>query len=160
MRLYLKIALWLGGFVTLALLLLVIYIYTTNSRQIEEQGLSQAATFNRLVFEALYTSMGQGGGREGNREVIARLRQMEGITALRVVKGEPVQRQFGATPDELPRDDLERRALAGEEVRAVQAANGFRLIRYATPLIVQPACQRCHQATVGEVNGAIVTTIW
>ncbi len=159
MRLYPKVALLLGGFLTLALVSLVLFVYTTNSRQIEEQGLSKAATLNRLAFEALYTSMSQGGGREGNREVIARLRQVEGIADLRVVKGEPVRRQFGAEPDELPRDDLERRALVGEEVRVVQAANGSRLVRYATPLIVQPMCQRCHQAAVGEVNGVIVTTI-
>lgn len=159
MRLYPKIALLLGGFLTLALVLLVVFIYTANSRQIEEQGLSKAATLNRLAFDALYTSMSRGGGREGNREVIARLRQVEGIADLRVVKGEPIRRQFGADPSELPRDDLERRALTGEEVRVAQAVNDFRLVRYATPLVVQPVCQNCHQAAVGEVNGAIVTTI-
>jgi signal transduction histidine kinase/HAMP domain-containing protein len=159
MRLYLKIALLMGGFLILALVLLVVFIYTSNSRQIEEQGLAQAQNLNRLAFEALFTSMSRGGGREGNREVIVRLQEVEGIAELRVVKGEPVRRQFGAEPGELPRDDLERRALAGEEAQTVQMANGFRLVRYATPLIVRPVCQNCHTAAVGDINGAIVTTI-
>jgi len=28
-----------------------------------------------------------------------------------------------------------------------------------TPLYVQPECQQCHQARVGEINGAIATEI-
>ncbi len=158
-RLYIRTLLLIGGLFLVITITMTAFVYMTGSRQIEQEGLSRADTLNRLAFEALYASMRQGGGREGNKEVIARLQQLGAFRDLRVIKGAPVVRQFGARPDELPQSEAERRALAGEVVREVRWEDGYRVIRYVTPLRVQPECQRCHQAEVGEINGAIATEI-
>ncbi len=158
-RLYLRTLLLIGGLFLIITTTMVIFVYISGSRQIEVEGLNRADTLNRLAFEALYASMREGGGREGNLEVIARLQQVGAFRELRVIKGPPVIRQFGALPDELPRDGVERRALQGEVVREIRWEGDYRVIRYVTPLYVQPECQQCHQARVGEINGAIATEI-
>ncbi len=158
-RLYLRLSVLIGGLFLIITTTMVVFVYTSGSRQIEQEGLARADMLNRLAFEALYAAMREGGGREGNQEVIARLQQLGVFRELRVIKGAPVVRQFGALPDELPRDESEHRALLGEVVREVRWEGPYRVIRYVTPLFVQPECQRCHQAEVGEVNGAIATEI-
>jgi signal transduction histidine kinase/putative methionine-R-sulfoxide reductase with GAF domain len=157
--LYTKIMLLVGGVFALAMVAILIFVYVSESRQIEQDGLAQAETLNRMAFEALYASMREGGGGEGNRQVIARLQDVGAFTQLRVVKGDPVLRQFGAKPGELPQDDLERQALAGEEMREVRREGGYRVVRYVTPLAVQAECQHCHEAQIGEINGVISTEV-
>ena len=158
-RLYLRTLLLIGGLFLIITATMAIFVYISGSRQIEREGLNRADTLNRLAFEALYASMREGGGRQGNLEVIARLQQLGAFRELRVIKGPPVVRQFGALPDELPRDEAEQRALQGEIVREIRWEGDYRVIRYVTPLYVQPECQQCHQAAVGEINGAIATEI-
>ena len=157
--LYPKIMLVIGSVFLLTVIAIVMFVYVSESRRIEQEGLARAEDLSHMAFEALYTSMRRGGGREGNREVIARLRELGAFTELRVVKGEPVIRQFGALPDELPRDELDRRGLMGEEVRQIRRENGYRVVRYVMPLPVRPECQRCHEALVGAINGVISAEI-
>ncbi len=157
--LYPKIMVLTDGVFAITMIVIMAFVYISESRRIEQEGLAKAETLNHMAFEALYASMRQGGGREGNRRVIARLRQLDAFSELRVVKGDPVTRQFGAEPDELPRDELERRALAGQEVREIRWENGYRVVRYVTPLQVRAECQRCHQAQIGEINGVISSEI-
>lgn len=154
-RLYPKIMLVIGGVFLIMAIAIVVFVYASESRRIEQEGLARAEDLSHLAFETLYTSMRRGGGREGNREVIVRLRELGAFTKLRVVKGEPVIRQFGALPDELPRDELDWRGVMGEEVRQIRHENGYRVVRYVMPLRVRLECQRCHQAPVGAINGAI-----
>jgi len=149
----------IGSVFLITVAAIVMFVYISESRRIEQEGLARAEDLSHMAFEALYTSMRRGGGREGNREVIARLRELGAFTELRVVKGEPVIRQFGALPDELPRDELDFRGVMGEEVRQIRQEDGYRVVRYIMPLRVRPECQRCHQAPVGAINGAISVEI-
>lgn len=157
--LYAKIMVLIGGVFAVTVIAIVVFVYISGSRQIEQKGLDRAEMLNRMAFEALYASMRQGGGRQGNRRVIARLRELNTFNELRVIKGEPVVRQFGGEPDEFPQDELERRALAGEEVQQIRWEEGYRVVRHVTPLRVQAECQRCHLAGIGAINGAISTEI-
>ncbi len=154
-----KLILIIGGIFLILMVATISLVYTLESREIEQDGLARAETLNRMAFEALYASMREGGGRQGNLEVISRLERVGAFRELRVIKGEPVIRQFGASPYDLPRDDLERRALQGEVIRRVTVEDGYRVVRYLSPVRVQPECQRCHIANVGDVNGVIVTEI-
>ena len=157
--LYPKIMLLIGGVFAVIMIAIVAFVYVSGSQQIEREWLARAETLNRMAFEALYASLMHEGGREGNRQVIARLQEMGVFTKVRVVKGDPVVRQFGAELDELPLDELDRRALAGEEVGEVRREEGYGVVRYVTPLRVQAECQRCHQAELGAINGVISTEI-
>ncbi len=134
-------------------------VYIAESRAIEQAGLVQAETLNRVAFEALYASMRQGGGSEGNQQVIERLRRDDAFSLLRVVKGEPLIAQYGATPDELAQNDLERRALGGETAMEIVRENGQRMVHYAAPVVVQAECTECHIAELGAINGVISTKI-
>ena len=109
--LYPKIMLLVGGVFVVIMVAIVAFAYVSGSRQIEQEWLARAETLNRMAFEALYASLAHGGGQEGNRQVTAGLQEIGALTKVRVVKGDPVIRQFGAEVDELPLDDLERRAL-------------------------------------------------
>ncbi|HFD38720.1 MAG TPA: PAS domain S-box protein [Anaerolineae bacterium] len=157
--LYPKIMALVGSVFGLTIIAIVAFVYASESRQIEREGLAQAEALNRMAFEALYASMRQGGDREDIRRVIARLREAGDFTTLRVVKGTPVIQQFGAAPDEWPQDALERQALTGQEVWQVQEEDGYPVVRYVTPLRVEAECQTCHEAAIGAVNGVISTEI-
>ncbi len=159
-RLYLRLFVLIGGLFLILTATMLAFVYTSDSRQVERVGLWWADTLNRLAFETLYAAMREGGGRAGNQEVIARLQALGAFQSIRVVKGDPVVRQFGATPDELPQSPEEQLALQGTPVRmVVPGPEGTLVLRTITPLFVTPECQRCHQAQVGAVNGAIVTDI-
>ena len=153
--LYPKIMLLVGGVFAIIAVGSVVFVYISGSQQIEREWLARAETLNRVAFEALYASLAHGGGREGNRLVLARLQETGVFTSLWVVKGDAIIQEYGIEPNQLPQDELDRRALAGEEVGEVHLVDGYRVVRYVTPLPIEPECQRCHQAQVGEIAGAI-----
>lgn len=157
--LYLKIIVLVGGVFIVSVLAILSTVYLAESRAIEQAGLVQAETLNRVAFEALYANMRQGGGRAGNQEVIERLREDDAFSSLRVVKGAPVIAQFGVVADELPQDELERRALLGESATEIVRENGVRMVHYAAPVRMQAECTECHAGEVGAINGVISTKI-
>jgi len=157
--LYSKLIVVVGGIFVVTILAILGAVYITANRQIEQVGLAQAEALNHVAFEALYASMRQGGGRDGNQQVIERLRGNDAYATLRVVKGEPVVRQYGATPDEMPQNDLETQALTGMPALEIAQKDGHRVVRYASPVFVEAACQQCHEAEIGAVNGVISTEI-
>jgi two-component system phosphate regulon sensor histidine kinase PhoR len=157
--LYPKLVLLIGGVFAVLMVAIVVFVYVSGSRQIEREWLARAETLNRMAYEALYASLAHGGGQMGNRQVIARLQEMGAFTNVHVVKGDPVIQQFGINPDAPPLDDLEQRALAGEEVGQVRREGGYRVVRYVTPLRMEAECQQCHEGPVGAINGVISTEI-
>jgi two-component system phosphate regulon sensor histidine kinase PhoR len=157
--LYPKLLMLVGGVFALLMVTVVIFVSVSTSRQIEREWLARAKTLNRMAFESLYASLAHGGGKMGNRQVIARLQEMGAFTNVHVVKGAPVIEQYGIRPGEQPLNELEQRALAGEEVGKVYREDGSRVVRYVTPLRMEEACQACHVGPVGSINGVISTEI-
>ena len=157
--LYPKLVLTVGILFIVAVLVILGSMYVAESQAIERSGLMQAETLNRMAFEALYASMRQGGERAGNQEVIDRLRADGAFKTLRVVKGDAVAEQFGASSAELPQNELELRALTGEAATDVVLEDGHRVVRYATPLVMREECAQCHNTPLGDVNGVISTSI-
>ena len=94
--LYPKILLLVGGVFTVIMIAVVAFVYISGNQQMEREWLVRAETLNRMAFEALYASLAHGGGREGNRQVIARLEEMGVFTDVSVGQGDPIIRQFGA----------------------------------------------------------------
>lgn len=135
------------------------YAVTQETRLVGEIGIHEASRANQMAFEALYTSMRYGGGRNENRAIIKRLNDVKNIEEVRVIHGAPLVKQFGAEEDELPVDDLDRSALAGIPVEAIEKIDGRRVARFVMPFIVKEECLKCHKARIGEVNGAISVKI-
>ncbi len=157
--LYPKLMSVIGSVFLLTMVGVFAFVYISSSREITRRGLARAEELNQMAFEALYASMRQGGDHDDNLQVIRRLHSLNSLQSLRVIVGEPILRQYGDHPDALPRDAAERQALLGEHVREIRQENGARIIRYITPLRIEPECQQCHQAALGEVSGAIVAEI-
>ncbi len=157
--LYAKIILIVGSVFAVTMIAILLLVYATESRGIEQNGLTRAHSLNQMAFEALYTSMRMGGGGEGNQQVITRLQERGAFSSLRVIKGAPVLQQFGGDASSLPLNDLERRALAGETAQEVRWEEGHPVVSYAAPIVVEAECQACHQAQIGAINGVISTEI-
>ena len=158
-RLYPKIMLLVGSVFALILVSIVLYVYVAGSRQIEQEWVSRARTLNQVAFEALYANLLHGGGREGSRRVLSRLQEVGAFARVRVVRGDAVSREYGSMPDDLPQDDLDFRALAGEEETEIHQVDGFSMVREVMPLRLAPECQICHQASPGTILGAISAEI-
>ncbi len=157
--LYPKIMLLVGSVFAVITIAIVAFAYASGTQQTEQEWLARAGTLNGVAFEAIYASMDHGGGSEDTRRVLARLRDLGVFTDVRVVRGDAVVRQFGADPDDLPQDELERRALDGEGVGQVDREQGYGVVRYVTPLRVEGECRACHEAQLGTVLGAISSEI-
>jgi PAS domain S-box-containing protein len=152
--LYPRMLLYLGSLFAAIMVATILFVFISGNRQIEQEWLARSRTLNRMAFEALYASLSHGGGQEGNQQVMARLEEIGVFTDVRVVRGDqPAADTAGSL------DELERRALTGEEVGAVQREGGQSVVRYVTPIRIEAECQRCHEAEVGTISGVISTQV-
>ena len=85
---------------------------------------------------------------------------------LRVIRGKPVQDQYGpGMPTEQPVDELDRKALSsGEQQTTLVDQNGVRALRVVVPFIARQEfrgtnCLTCHSVPEGSVNGAASITV-
>lgn len=143
----------------------VIGIATTASMQRErvfmlKMAEEQVFDFTTWYFDSLNTMMltGTMSQRTILREKsLARPRVID----VRVVRGDPVSRQFGpGLPEEKPVDELDAKALAGEAAVVVSEGAKGRILTVITPFKATENtrgvnCLRCHEVLSGAVNGAI-----
>lgn len=157
--LYPRMLLYLGSLFVVIMLAVVTFVFVSGNRQIEREWLARSQTLNQMAFEALYASLSHGGGQAGNQQVIDRLEELGVFTQVRVVRGDQVipSPATGSAANSL--DELEQRALAGEEIGLVRREQGQRVVRYVTPIRIEAECQRCHQTEVGTISGVISTEV-
>ncbi|MDH5216921.1 MAG: HAMP domain-containing protein, partial [Gammaproteobacteria bacterium] len=83
------------------------------------------------------------------------------VKEARVIRGDPVKKQYGAgRPDEQPVDELDRKALLGEVSVTVENTPEGRILTVLSPFKATDNtrgvnCLRCHDVPPGSVNGAI-----
>ncbi len=109
-------------------------------------------------FDSLNTMMLT--GTMSQREVLRKkMRDRPGVLDARIIRGEPVIKQFGpGFADEKPVDDLDERALAGEPI--MQVTDNGEVLTVINPMRAEKDyrgtnCLMCHQVPVGTVNGAV-----
>ena len=125
-----------------------------------EQQIKDTST---LYFDSLNTMMLTGTMDQRNilREKMLR---RNNVLEARVVRGLPVKGQFGAGfPEEQPMDELDQKALNGEEILVVGKNEKGRTVTVMTPFRATSDtrgvnCLQCHQVPSGAVNGAIRLT--
>jgi methyl-accepting chemotaxis protein len=100
-------------------------------------------------------------GTMGNREMLRdKISQRDGVVEVRMLRGEAVNKTFGVGFDhEKPRDDLDRRALSGQQVIEVKKVKGARLLTIIEPFAAVSDrngtnCLTCHQVPEGTILGA------
>ena len=103
-----------------------------------------------------------------NRQLLmSKMKQSEGITDLRIIRGKSVNEQFGmGLPEEQAIDDMDREVLTTGKVRfkKIEVRNGTPLLRVVVPFIALSNykgtnCLSCHATKEGDVNGAASVTI-
>ncbi len=102
---------------------------------------------------------------EKRKQVIEEAKQDKhlNIADLRVVRGKPVQDQFGAgLPGEQPQDEMDRSALAGAGVQVGEVTHqaGRATLRMVVPFQAVKNygginCLQCHTVPEGAINGAV-----
>ncbi|RMH01565.1 MAG: GGDEF domain-containing protein, partial [Aquificota bacterium] len=98
-------------------------------------------------------------------EFLTRIREIEGIKDIRVIRGPAVVKQFGAGGMyEVPKDEIEKAVLqTGKEYKKLSESFTSVSYRIVLPYKAEPIkgidCLRCHQANPGETLGAISLTL-
>ncbi len=124
---------------------------------------TQIKDTSTLYFDSLNTMMLTGTMDQRNILREKMLRRTNVLEA-RVVRGLPVKAQFGVGfPEEQPMDDLDQRALMGEDILVVGKNEKGRTVTVMTPFRATADtrgvnCLQCHQVPSGSVNGAIRLT--
>jgi methyl-accepting chemotaxis protein len=100
-------------------------------------------------------------GTMGNREMLKqKIEKREGVVEVRMLRGEAVNKVFGAGFDhEKPLDDLDRRALNGEQIIQVEEIKGERIVTIIEPFAAVSDrngtnCLTCHALPEGTILGA------
>lgn len=144
---------------------LVIIVVTTHNVLREKNRMmemieSQAKELTTLYFDSLNTMMLT--GTMGQRMIFRnKMLSRDGVVEARVIRGEPVIQQFGAGEmGENVVDDLDMRALRGEDIALVREEGERRIITVITPFRATKEtrgvnCLQCHEVTEGAVNGAV-----
>ncbi|OGT20194.1 MAG: hypothetical protein A2522_06540, partial [Gallionellales bacterium RIFOXYD12_FULL_53_10] len=93
---------------------------------------------------------------------VNKMKDSEGIVDLRVMRGKPVQDQFGpGLEQEQPRDELDRQVLTSGMKSTTRYVEGDKtILRVVFPFIAKKEfrgtnCLSCHQVQEGVVNGAL-----
>lgn len=124
---------------------------------------TQIKDTSTLYFDSLNTMMLTGTMDQRNILREKMLRRTNVLEA-RVVRGLPVKGQFGVGfPEEQPMDDLDQKALMGEDILVVGKNEKGRTVTVMTPFRATADtrgvnCLQCHQVPSGSVNGAIRLT--
>ena len=137
-----------------------IYSGLRQKQAILELAEEQVKEMSTLYFDSLNTMMLT--GTMDQRDILRqKMLRRNNIIEARVVRGLPVKGQFGqGFPEEQPMDELDQKALSGEEVLVVGKNEKGRVITVLTPFRATPDtrgvnCLQCHQVPSGAVNGAI-----
>ena len=146
-------------FLFLVATLLGIY-FTSNyikEKAINDLARDDAYKTSQLIFQSLYSAMRKGWTKEEIKEITSRLNNIEPNMKIRVLRGQPVIRQYGEITGEkeiIEKDPLIQQAFQTGEDSLVKL--GEESLRYIYPVKVEDECLECHrQAKVGDVNGII-----
>lgn len=144
----------------LVLVLVTSFAVTHEKERLMEAAENQVKELTTVYFDALNTLMLTG---TMDQRAIWRNKMLarQEVVDARVIRGQPVAGQFGpGYPEEQPMDELDRRALLGEEIVVEQEQLGQRVLTVLTPFKATEAtrgvnCLNCHKVNSGAVNGAV-----
>lgn len=153
--------------IALTFILVVSAVILDTAAREREQALDVAIQNTKDIttfyFDSLNTMMLT--GTMDQRTVLRnKILRRNGIKNARVIRGTPVKDQFGpGYPEEQAVDELDNRALAGEEIVNVDSTDKGRMVTVLTPFQATEDtrgvnCLQCHEVPSGAINGAIRVT--
>ena len=147
-----------------SLLFAFVLIFTLSGvvrdRSVQNLAREDAQQVSRLVFQSLYSAMRKGWNKREIKEVIGRLNASLPGLSIRVYRGEIVERQFGAMPDERADISADPPLIAAlRDGKDVVLSPDKNSVRYLYPLRATKECLECHtQSFEGAVHGVIDIT--
>lgn len=123
---------------------------------VREQGRMAAEMLRITLTEQMQT-----GTIDDREALLKRMRAIDGLVDVRVLRGEPVVHQFGPGREgETARLDMEKRVLAtGQWEESLITVDDVPTYRITIPYIASSAagenCLQCHQVPEGSINGAV-----
>ena len=155
-----KVGLSVALIFALVIVVLTSYSIVREQSKIMEQVQQQTEDMTTMYFDSLNTMMLTGTMAE--RSIIrTKLLARDGVVEARVLRGKPVSNQYGpGWPEEQAVDELDNRALNGEQIKKIEERDGKKVLTVITPFHATENtrgvnCLRCHNVTSGDVNGAI-----
>jgi methyl-accepting chemotaxis protein len=129
-----KINMAIGAIFLAVICLLFAFSYYTDRRDNLELAIAQVRGMNLFYFDSLNTLMLTDGIAE--RHLLRdKLKEIPGIIDIRVVRHESINRRYGAgSPEQAPRDELDRRGVAGESIVEVSQQDGHRVLSVIEPI--------------------------
>jgi diguanylate cyclase (GGDEF)-like protein/PAS domain S-box-containing protein len=166
-----SIPIWLKLVTTIWLLVVLAWgaalawAYQVHREATLAQARDVALTVHQLTLAGL-TAMMIAGSADKRAVFLDQIEHSNNIRGLRVVRGEPVVRQFGmGSVGELPSDPLEMEAMnAGTPRFQTRRAGGVEIMKVAMPAIASrdylgKNCLNCHAVKEGTVLGAVTMEI-
>ncbi len=161
MRLTRRFYLYTIGLFVIGLLAFFYLIHLENERLIRAAGLMDARRLGSAFFGELYTSMALGGGAEGDRLIVKRYENIEGLESIKSIHGPLIDKTYGVEGDEVALDDFEIEGLKGQESWKIisRDKSTHRSMRLVMPLKIKEKCLFCHKASVDTVAGAVSLSV-
>jgi len=160
----------------LALLLTQVWVTSEFKKELFSHAEHRAINSAAQAFWGLNSMMLNGniGIPEARRVYFKKMAGLDGVVDFHLVRGKPVQKQFGVgLPEEQPRDEMDRKALSTAKIQVEymtqDRTEARRDIQDALLRVVVPFqagrdfhgtnCLQCHHVPVGAVNGAVSLTV-
>jgi len=155
-----KVNLTVGLIFTLVIFLVTFFAVTQEESRLMEASENKVKELTTLYFDSLNTMMLT--GTMDQRSILRnKMLARKEVVDARVVRGQPVRGQFGpGYPEEEALDELDRRALRGEQIVRIEEQEGQRQLTVLTPFKATQNtrgvnCLKCHHVPPGSINGAI-----
>lgn len=155
-----KINLIVGAVFLVVITIVTAYIFVQDRYRVLEQAKERTQDMTTLYFDSLNTMMLT--GTMGQRKILQdKMLRRPQVLEARVIRGEPVNRQFGPGYDfEQPVDALDQRVLQGEEIVEVLDTPQGRVLTVLTPFRATENtrgvnCLQCHNVENGAINGGV-----
>ncbi len=155
-----KINLAVGSIFTLLLILVTSYEVHHERERLMDLAKYEVRETTTFYFDSLNTMMLT--GTMDQREILRnKMLARKSIVEARVIRGQPVIKQYGpGSEEEVPLDELDRKALQGEQSIEEREEGGQRVLTAVVPFLATENtrgvnCLRCHDVPTGSVNGAV-----
>lgn len=153
----------------LLLMLILVQVWVTRifEKKLFEGAEQRAISSATQSFLGLNAMMLNGNINQPRARIIyfKKMAGHDGVMDFHLVRGKPVQDQFGiGLPEEQARDELDRKALSSNLVQIQRGSKDRPALRVVVPFAAGhdfhgTDCLQCHHVREGAVNGAVSLTI-
>ncbi len=156
-----KKRLWFS--ITSSLLLIILFSVVTiqSFSYFMQDTIREQARMAAEMLRITLTEQMRTGVIQDRESLFNRMRTIPGLVDVRVLRGEPVIKEFGPGLDaEVPKLAMEKRVLAsGQWEESLEKIKGEAIYRISIPYIARSTgslnCLQCHNVPEGTINGAV-----